>query len=217
MRFHGILPSLFRNTTSSRVLATILRYPDREWTGRELARESGCAPTHTLRELERIFDEGLVRVRPVGRANVWGLHAGHALIPELSRIASMESMSRERLFATIRKGLERSPGILRIVLFGSIARGEERPRSDVDLFVLVRTDRDKQSLQAPLERLRQRLWGTFTNPLSPVIYTERQFERGRGRAFLVGVERDGIPLLERKGSNGRHRPRGRGSIPPKGR
>lgn len=44
---------------------------------------------------------------------------------------------------------------LRVVLFGSAARGEQRPGSDVDLMVVVSNDSDLRSVERTLYALRR--------------------------------------------------------------
>lgn len=83
----------------------------------------------------------------------------------------------------------------RVVLFGSRARGDARPDSDIDLFIEMESD------QRPIERAAQvsrlltpRRWG-----LDVFVYTpdEVRARRGRPGDVLAYVEAEGRTLYER--------------------
>jgi predicted nucleotidyltransferase len=52
-------------------------------------------------------------------------------------------MNKQGLITTIRKVLTRHTYVVRAELFGSIARGDDKPGSDVDLLVLYDENRPK--------------------------------------------------------------------------
>ncbi|MGH2361969.1 MAG: nucleotidyltransferase domain-containing protein [bacterium] len=55
----------------------------------------------------------------------------------------------------VRKAVEGVPGIKAAFVYGSVARGEEKPTSDIDLFVLGHLDR--QGLSASLSQAERQL------------------------------------------------------------
>jgi predicted nucleotidyltransferase len=85
--------------------------------------------------------------------------------------------------------------LARVILYGSAARGEWTPESDIDVLVLLDRvmpeDGDWLSLQAVRLGLLDR--GLL---LQPLYMPEADFERlkARERAFALEVEREGIPL-----------------------
>lgn len=82
----------------------------------------------------------------------------------------------------------------RIILFGSRARGEARPDSDVDLFV------EMESTRRPPERTIEvsSVFGLRPWPLDVVVYTPDEVKRlRRVRGTLLSViEREGTVLYE---------------------
>lgn len=95
------------------------------------------------------------------------------------------------LVGRIRDGYEPE----KIILFGSLARGETHEWSDIDLIVVKDTDASYgQRVKELLPVLRGRLVGADI-----LIYTPEEYERGRqARWGLVrDAERDGKVLYER--------------------
>lgn len=83
----------------------------------------------------------------------------------------------------------------RIVLFGSQARGDSRPDSDVDLFIEMATP-----LRGPERAARvAALFGLRTWPLDVVVYTPEEVARLRARrgTLLEHIEQEGRVLYER--------------------
>jgi len=85
----------------------------------------------------------------------------------------------------------------RIVLFGSRARGDDRPDSDVDLMVEMETS------LPPAERMREvhEVCGNRAVPLDLVVFTPEEVARWRNSMYSIigAVEREGRVLYERPG------------------
>jgi uncharacterized protein len=82
----------------------------------------------------------------------------------------------------------------RIILFGSHARGDARPDSDVDLFIEMETDKSRY------ERARYvyELFGLRPWSMDVVIYTPDEFQRYKDWSFLKTIMREGKLLYERR-------------------
>ena len=107
---------------------------------------------------------------------------------------TVPSIPAERLQEITRRIAERFRP-RRIVLFGSYARGEAGPESDLDLFVEMESDRRPPERAAEVAALfRLRRW-----PLDVVVYTPQEVEQLRGvRGTLLSIiEREGRVLYER--------------------
>ncbi|HQF20780.1 MAG TPA: nucleotidyltransferase domain-containing protein [Kiritimatiellia bacterium] len=84
----------------------------------------------------------------------------------------------------------------RIVLFGSRARGDARPDSDIDLFVEMESSQNFYRRTAEVLGL----FGVRPWALDLLVYTPREVERERGLLGLIvdEVESEGIALYEQK-------------------
>jgi len=110
-------------------------------------------------------------------------------------------MTREEAIAEIIRRLVEFYDPERIYLFGSAARGDDGPDSDLDFCVVVRDD----AVTPPLKPggIYERLWDV---PKAVDIFRMRQRELERRRNWLVSipaaVEREGRLLYARQGNQG---------------
>lgn len=91
---------------------------------------------------------------------------------------------------------QRHPGtVVRMLVYGSKARGESHPDSDVDVLLVVRNDAD--SLKRPLRDLGYELAATSDAVPSILAYTEAEWQErtSKGYPFQRAVERDGVSVL----------------------
>lgn len=83
----------------------------------------------------------------------------------------------------------------RIILFGSRARGDARPDSDLDLFV------EMQTSDPPVERAVaiDSIFGLRSWPMDIVVYTPDEVERWQHVTWslLYDIETEGLVLYER--------------------
>lgn len=96
----------------------------------------------------------------------------------------------ERELARIRGRLRR-PGVRKVILIGSMARGEVTPFSDLDLVIVQDTDKRY------LDRLNE--WGDHLDArcaLDLFVYTPGEFEEMRERPFLRHALQGAEVLLE---------------------
>ena len=83
-----------------------------------------------------------------------------------------------------------------VLVYGSFARGEQGPESDIDLLVLLpegeRVSYDEgMRIRSPLYMLE---WSTGRN-ITPHVYTRKEWlERQKGTAFFYNVQREAVAL-----------------------
>lgn len=82
-----------------------------------------------------------------------------------------------------------------VVLYGSVARGEERGiDSDVDLLVVLSDDVDRADYEARVRDLAYDVELDRRVVLSLIIVTESEYRRRNGTPFFQHVNRDAVTL-----------------------
>jgi predicted nucleotidyltransferase len=153
--------------TRARVLSALARMAD-PVSGREVARlAGGLAPSSTHRELTDLVTMGVVLARPSSHATTYTLNREHALWPALAEIVGSAARVEQRIrnLVTAALGPETSCGV-----FGSVARGDSGPTSDIDL-VMVSPD-DATSVVEALDRISADLT-LFTGNLIQIVSVTR--------------------------------------------
>lgn len=125
--FEGMLPGV-----DTAVLG-VLAGSSKARTGRELARLAGRSQPAVQEVLDRFSEQGLVYVSFAGRSGAYTLNREHLAAPAIEDLTNL----RNKLFARLREeiaGWAVAPAHASV--FGSAARGDGGPQSDIDIFVV---------------------------------------------------------------------------------
>jgi predicted nucleotidyltransferase len=90
---------------------------------------------------------------------------------------------------------EQHPGVVtRMVIYGSKARGDDQPDSDLDVLLIVKNG--AAHLKRPLRRLGYELAAMSEAVPSILAYTQDEWESRKeyGASFQQAVERDAVPV-----------------------
>jgi DNA-binding transcriptional ArsR family regulator len=168
-----------QDIVSSRVKAEILRLlfglGRPELHLRELARQSGLSLGTVQQELRRLTRVGVVAARRDGNRVYYRANSQHPVHGELRSLV----LKTSGLVGVLHQALQ-DEQILLAFVFGSIARGETRADSDVDLMIIgtVRLRRLASLLSGVADRLGREI--------NPHILTPEEFkERRQGDDHLV--------------------------------
>jgi predicted nucleotidyltransferase len=193
VRVHEPLDDVIAGKTSVRVLRTLSLFPGKEFTGRQLAAMAGGAPSKVIGELERFKSMGLVTRKILGRTHVWRANSAHVLFSMLAPLFEAEHALPGKLRTSL-EGAMKDPRIAHAILFGSFARGDEGPRSDLDLLVIVSRKHDVDEVRANLEGLAVHLDDAFGLRLSPIVHAERGLPALRKTALFAQIKEEGLAL-----------------------
>jgi predicted nucleotidyltransferase len=148
------LTSLLGSAGNVRVLRALVseRSPQ---SAPHLARRAGLSPQGARLVLDTLVRQQLVAVYGSGRAQVYVLSDSHPFSAAVATLFQEEEKRWERLLATVREVLtKRGTDVQAAWLYGSVARGEDTPESDLDIALLVVsagvTDRVREDLM-PVE------------------------------------------------------------------
>ena len=164
-----------------RLLASTLGAPDRWWYMSELADALGTTSSSLQRELDALTSAAILIMRRDGRRTYYRANENNAIFEELRAIVRKTMGIPQELRASLAP-IERKLALA--LLYGSVARGEERADSDVDLLV-VADDLTLEELYRRLAPVEKRL----RRKVNPTLYTRDEFRRRKRarNAFLENV------------------------------
>ena len=124
----------------------------------QLAAGAGLTPQGTRGVLDVLARQRLVKVHGAGRTQLYELNTAHPLASSLAALFRDEQVRWDALMDSIRDVLDRHGAVRAAWLYGSVARGEDAPDSDVDIALVVRShavaDQVREALM-PLEDAQQ--------------------------------------------------------------
>ena len=176
-----------------RLLRLFLSFPSRGFSANEAGRLAGLSPMGAWRIAKEFEVQGLVFRKRVGASDDWQLSFKHYLVGTLSALASENALDfLSRLLIEKVKG----KGVVKIVLYGSVARVEERANSDLDVLFLVRSAEKKEKLEEVLLDASLVVSDLFGNRLSALVLSEREFKEklDSGSPLALNIKKEGKVL-----------------------
>lgn len=129
-------------TLDGDVLA-VLAGADEEFSGRRIHQIVANGSENGIRKAaERLVEQGVVVSHRAGRANLYRLNRAHLAAPHIEALATL----RAQLFNRLKSAIARwnvSPHSA--MVFGSVARSEAGPLSDLDLLVIRPSGVDEEA------------------------------------------------------------------------
>lgn len=182
MRKSSPLDALFPKTRQA-VLATVYMDPSREWYFSDLARHIGVTPSSLQREVASLVRAGILRRREDGNRAYFKAETESPIFGDLHGLLLRTAGLRDVLAESLEPFRDR---IAVAFVYGSFARKEEQPRSDIDLMVIGRTGRIGLAELAPALKHAE---GTLLRPVNPSLYTSEEIAEklAAGHHFLETV------------------------------
>ena len=188
-------PSPLLDLLASRPVVRILRYlvaHEGAHTGRQLAAGAEVAVARAAEAFSRLVDMGVLERRRAGRAYLYSLNETNYLVSDgLLPAFRSEAEWIERLGNEVSAVLGRK--VDAVILYGSWARRQPMPTSDVDLLVVTRRVQDQDKVERILEGHRGRLAERFGRPVSLLVVGRNELRRRlrRGDRLIREIIREG--------------------------
>jgi len=163
-------------------------------SGREISRRIGASQEGVRRVLERLVADGIVLLERAGAAHLYQLNREHLAASAIEHLTGM----RTELLDRLRRAIDAwtiAPAAA--VLFGSVARGDAKPSSDIDLLVVRPRAVDGDNLEwrrqlTDLVVCTKAMTGNDTRIVEYSYDDARAL--GRNERVLAAAAHDGIPL-----------------------
>lgn len=174
MKFHNVVEEVFGTSERIKVLRVLTRYP-KEFTSRELSGYCGVSVRGIIDILTLFERYGFVKSRRVGKSILWKVDGDNYLtksliLPSFEVEGGIVDHLRRRISTTVR----RFP-VQKAVIYGSVARGDERPDSDIDLLLVVK--KKGKWVKELQNKLRGEILTLFGNTLSILVCTLGEYKK----------------------------------------
>ncbi|MGH9023081.1 MAG: nucleotidyltransferase domain-containing protein [Acidimicrobiia bacterium] len=173
------------------VLATLVQL-EVPVTVRALARHAAISPQGALRIVNELSAAGVVTTQRAGRALLVELNREHLTAGPLTALVSL----RARLVEQLAVELAGWPRLAGAWLFGSTARGDGGPDSDVDVLLVADRSVDGDDWADASGRLSAQVRAWTGNDVQLVEHTRRSFAQlvRRDNPLAAALRAEGIPL-----------------------
>lgn len=201
--------------TRRAVLSLLFSHTDEAFYLRQLARTAGVGLGALQRELKQLSDAGVIRRRMQGRQVYFQANPDCPIFPDIKNLVRKTSGVAD----VLRSALDPLADRIQVALiYGSIARGEERRQSDVDILVVGRVKfSEVAAVLGPAQE-------TLRREVNPTVYPPGEFRskskenhhflntvlKGKN-LFLIGDEHELARMAEKRLGDWtapRQRPRG---------
>lgn len=180
--------SLFYDATRARVLDVLLANPH-ALSGRAIARRCDLSPTTANLALGDLASHGIVSSRVEGKSHLWSLHWEDALVKQLVALARVQD---EQAGQVVADALGSEP--LSVTLFGSVARGDHGPHSDVDILVIAKDHAQGQDFRRRAYKARAALRQEVGREVEVTVIERDALQEASISGFLGEVLREGRTL-----------------------
>lgn len=187
MRKSPILDALFPAVRQHILGATVLQ-PEKWWYLTELASHLGTSPSSLQRELQSLTHSGLLELKQDGRRTYYKARTDSPVFTELRQLFTRTA----GIIPVLQSEIARFPKITWAFLYGSIARGEEDVRSDIDLMIVGSVT--TANLIPMLRRVEQR----FNREINVTRYSDTEFysKIRSGNHFLLSLLKGKLVMLK---------------------
>ena len=140
----------------------------------QIAQETGMTPQGVRLVLDNLVGHGVVEVMGQGRTQLYSQKRGHPWVAPLRGLFQLEQGLWTDLLKKLRALLEADSQVTAAWLYGSVARREDQPGSDLDLAVLLASKSDDGPVRTALETLENERH----TPFSVICLTEEDLIAG---------------------------------------
>lgn len=169
----------------------VLALADAEFTSADIHRLlDGPSVRGIHNTLGRLTEQGLVSRRPAGRANLYQLNRQHRAAPYVIGLARLRDELLDRLGSEVRSWP--APPLIG-ALFGSAARRDHSPQSDIDILLVRPDDASDDIWDDPADSLSVLVTAWTGNDRRALTFTQSQVQDpGTDEPVLEDVVRDGM-------------------------
>lgn len=193
MRFKNYLDKILSQKSKVKALRHLIIYKN-GISIRELSRAIKLTPPNTSVILHELEIENLLISGEFGKAKVFSVNKDHYLYSLMQKLFR-EEYNVKNVLAKKLKNLIKFP-FESLILFGSVARGSDHPKSDIDIAVIIKDKDNSAMVEEKIMKINGEIVKYFGNSLSPVIIKRNDFKKRyfKSEPLVVSIAKEGEVL-----------------------
>lgn len=188
---------IFQSKTVWKILEMFFRKPWVHAHARGIIKMSGTGPNATLRTLQNLVDEKVLNTEKIGNMNVYALNGKNELARKLLMLyheRKLQELPKEfrNHISRLREKVDYK-NVVSLVLFGSVAKGEQHAMSDIDILVIYRGSKPEK-----LDIFFKDVFRNYSRDVQTILYAEKEFNDyyRQGHALVINMLKDGIIIYD---------------------
>jgi predicted nucleotidyltransferase len=187
------LDEILGSRAKIRILRALWRSDGDALSGREIARRIGLSHTGVMRALEQLEEQDVVWPSSDPTGTRYRLNRTHQFVNEgLMPLFGIEASLYDRVRDFV---LEAVPDAVSVVIFGSVARGQDAPDSDLDVLVVIPDGSDSLDAGDCIHGVE--FYAKLGKVLVPIIWTRSELADAveRDLPLMGNIKREGIVVF----------------------
>lgn len=135
MKFQKYLENLLGNKIKIKVLRLLVRYENKEFTSRELAKLANTSHTSVLRLINDLESNNIITKEFYSGAHKIKINKESYVYSIIKELINKEQITKEELIKDIKTVIPKE--VISAVLYGSIAKEKENEKSDIDILIIA--------------------------------------------------------------------------------
>lgn len=192
MKIHRALESIFGSHAKVNILRVLFASPQ-PLSGRQVGELSGLTHRGAIQALGSLVEIGAVRQRRVGKAYQYSLSKGNVFV---EKIIAPCIKAEKGLLDDLKNDIVAHFGkaAVSLILYGSLARGEEKKGSDIDVFAVVKAKDEKSEVEERAASKNPYFNERYGGLLSLQCFTLDEIKRKKTLPLIKSVTKEGMLL-----------------------
>ena len=169
-----------------KLLRIFLKYPDRGFYTKELARKTGIGSGTVNNFLRKIHKDNILIKEIIGNVHLYRLNNELEIIKQLKIFSTLIEFKQYNIPDEF---LKQDESIISLILYGSHANGENDPKSDIDLLLITNK---KKEFTTVIQKLENKLGKTVSIQIMTI--SDWQKLKEKDKVFYESILENNIVL-----------------------
>ncbi len=176
------LDDILGNASRYKVLKLFLKNPKKEFYATQVRKKTGLSKTTTGKRLRELREQEIIKLREEANAKFYRLKKENPFVKQMKILISLAN-----ILPAFQEFKEEA------YIYGSVARGEDTEKSDLDLLVI--TEKEETKIIQEINHISKEI----ERKINPIIFTPIGYSKlpDKDKALYRRIERDKIKISEK--------------------